>query len=207
MKLRQSVKTTFLLAGLCLGASAQAQDHNDRVMNPDVDAKDVAMTPLRDLNIGGDGIPEILMESVMAPYASEKLLDCQDIVREIARIDVVLGPDIDLDQDERRDITAGKVARAGVASFIPFRGIIREVSGAADAERDLRAAILAGASRRGFLKGVGEARGCAYPARPATVRMTVSEDEVYEMETGQTVVTNPDGTTTTFRRGEVVQGN
>ena len=47
-----------------------------------------------------------------------------------------------------------------VNSLIPFRGIVREVSGAAPAERRLAAAIDAGFARRGFLRGVLSARGC-----------------------------------------------
>ena len=70
---------------------------------------------------------------------------------------------------EGRDrISAGRVAKTVVSSFIPFRGLIREVSGANDHDRKVRAAIQAGIARRGFLKGVGQSKGCAWPARPAT---------------------------------------
>jgi hypothetical protein len=65
------------------------------------------------------------------------------------------------------------VAKNVVASFIPFRGILRELTGAAEQERDWRAAIYAGAVRRGFLKGLGQQKGCAYPARPAFTRVAV----------------------------------
>jgi len=34
----------------------------------------------------------------------------------------------------------------------------------------MRAAVHSGLARLGFLKGVGLARGCAYPARPASQR-------------------------------------
>ena len=59
---------------------------------------------------------------------------------------------------------AGKLAEAGgktiVNTIIPFRGLVREVSGAAPAERRLDAAIKAALARRGFLRGVATARKC-----------------------------------------------
>ena len=58
-----------------------------------------------------------------------------------------------------------------VGSFIPFRGLIREISGANEQERKLQLAIYAGSTRRSFLKGVGYQRGCPWPARPATPAM------------------------------------
>ena len=87
---------------------------------------------------------------------------------EVSALDEVLGPDLDLPEEERARISAGRMAKTVVGSFIPFRGLIREVSGANDHDRRIRAAIQAGLARRGFLKGAGQAKGCAYPARPAS---------------------------------------
>ena len=47
-----------------------------------------------------------------------------------------------------------------VNSLIPFRGLVREVTGAAPAERRLQAAIGAGLARRGYLRGLAETRHC-----------------------------------------------
>jgi hypothetical protein len=55
-----------------------------------------------------------------------------------------------------------------VSSLIPFRGLIRELSGANAQDRAIQAAIQAGLARRGFLKGVGAVRRCGYPASPAS---------------------------------------
>ena len=49
---------------------------------------------------------------------------------------------------------------AVVNSLIPFRGVVREISGAAAADRRLQAATDAGIARRGFLRGVYQTRGC-----------------------------------------------
>jgi hypothetical protein len=56
--------------------------------------------------------------------------------------------------------------RSEEQSQIPFDGVIRFVSGAARHDQHVVAAIQAGAIRRGYLKGLGEARGCMPPALP-----------------------------------------
>src|SRR5690606_29257576 len=84
------------------------------------------------------------------------------------KFDEILGPDIDLPQEARDRISAGRVAKTVVNSFIPFRGLIREVSGANAHYRAVQAEIQAGLARRVFLKGIGESKRCAYPARPAS---------------------------------------
>ena len=75
----------------------------------------------------------------------------------------ILGPDF-ASADDKKENRAGKLAEAGgksiVNALIPFRGLIREISGAAPAKRRLDAAIDAGFARRGFLRGVYRARGC-----------------------------------------------
>ena len=195
------------LATFAATTPALAQDRNERVTGRSPSAVDIATTPISDLNLRRDAIPEVLQEATYATYASETLTDCEDLRREVARLDAVLGPDLDQEEEKRRDITVGKVAKDVVGGFIPFRGIIREISGAADHERDFREAIVAGAIRRGYLKGLGEQRGCAWPARPAQVLVSVREDVVTDMESGETVVKDSEGNTTTFRRKEVVQGN
>lgn len=138
-----------------------------QVVDPEPDAEDVARTPLSDLNIDKREIPEVLLRAVADPYASEGLGNCNAIVVAIAEIDMVLGNDYDIAGSERTDrLSEGKIAQGLVGSLIPFRGIVREVSGAAGGERKWRAAATAGMVRRGYLKGLGQARGCEYPARP-----------------------------------------
>ena len=56
-------------------------------------------------------------------------------------------------------------AEKDLADDWAFRGILREVTGAAGNDRALRAAFTAGMARRAFLKGLGQGKGCAYPAR------------------------------------------
>ncbi|MEK7111976.1 MAG: hypothetical protein AAB875_01485, partial [Patescibacteria group bacterium] len=62
--------------------------------------------------------------------------------------------------EDRTSKIAEGVGKSLVNSLIPFRGVVREISGAAPAERRLRAAIAAGLARRGYLRGMASAKGC-----------------------------------------------
>ncbi len=134
---------------------------------PEADATEVAKTPLRDFNIASREIPDVLIKASRNPYATAGLKRCSAIVTEIAALDTVLGADYDIAVDDDEDrINRGRIGQSVVGSIIPFRGIVREVTGAASNERALRAAYTGGMVRRSFLKGWGLGRGCDYPARP-----------------------------------------
>jgi hypothetical protein len=152
-----------MLAALGWGLSAPLAA---QVM-PEPDAKEVAKTPLRDLNIDARDIPEVLKAAVRDPYATADLTSCDALVSTIAELDRELGADYDIAEDDgEKRISEGRIGQSVVGSIIPFRGLVREATGAAEADRNLRAAYTAGMVRRSFLKGWGLGRGCAYPARP-----------------------------------------
>ncbi len=151
---------------LALAGGAAAAPAFAQVM-PEPDLGEVARTPLRDLNIDGRDIPEVLQVAATDPYATEGLGECNAIVSTIAELDMILGADYDIaEQERRRRISQGRIGQSVVASIIPFRGVVREVTGAAERDRTLAAAYTAGMVRRSFLKGWGLGRGCEYPARP-----------------------------------------
>lgn len=130
---------------------------------------DAVTTPVSDLNLKKGEIPPLLIAAQERPYHLRGLERCNQIAGAIRELDQLLGDDLDLPQEDGQRVTAGRVAQAAVGSFIPFRGLIREVSGANTHERRMQAAIDAGIARRAFLKGYGQARGCRYPARAATL--------------------------------------
>jgi hypothetical protein len=148
-------------------SDSQSGDDQKPVTDQTVTAKDVGMTPIKDLNLKKDPIPPLLIEASKDPYATNGLRKCDDYASAVRDLDAVLGVDYDIATPEERQINAGRVAEAVVGSLIPFRGVIREVSGASKHQREFREAILAGMMRRSFLKGMGLKLGCAYPARPA----------------------------------------
>lgn len=157
-----------LCALMALGVVATSPAHAQVV--PEPDATEVAKTPLRDLNIDARDIPPVLLAAQDKPYAMAGLTRCNAIIREIAALDDALGADYDIaNGDGNQRLSAGRIGQQVVGSLIPFRGIVREVTGAASNDRKLNAAYTAGMVRRGFLKGVGLSRGCAYPARPKPV--------------------------------------
>lgn len=181
--------TTLVLASLIAASPAMAQkpaepakeakkddkkDGPTPVTQKDVSAEDVATTPLSDLNIKKGEIPALLITAQERPYDLTALGRCSSLIASINQLDVLLGEDIDI-TDPEGGTSAGKVAQSAVGSLIPFRGLIREVSGANSQDRKLQLAIRAGMARRGFLKGVGMQRGCGYPARPASPQIVAQK--------------------------------
>lgn len=156
-----------LIAPLAAALIAAAPPAKEPVTGREVSAGDVATTPVSDLNLRKDDIPPLLLAAQEKPYDLAGLRRCNQIVRAVGALDALLGTDIDVPQEAARGTTTGRVAQSVVGSFIPFRGVIREISGASGQERRFQAAIYAGIARRSFLKGVGLQRGCRYPARPA----------------------------------------
>lgn len=160
------LKTASLIAGAALIASAAVSPAQAQVQ-PEVDAREVGMTPLRDLNLDPRDVPPLLTSAAADPYATKGLAQCSAIVTEIAALDDVLGADYDIaEANARRGRDNARIAQSVVGAIIPFRGVLREVTGAADKDRELQAAYTGGMVRRAFLKGWGLGRGCRYPARP-----------------------------------------
>ena len=138
-----------------------------------VRAEDVAMSPLSDLNVRKKDVPVVLEIAMAKPYDLAGIKSCKGLTTAIMDLDVVLGDDIDVatgekTTEETMGNSAGAIAKSVIGGFIPFRGVIRELSGANAQQRDWERALYAGATRRAFLKGMGEQRGCAWPARSAT---------------------------------------
>ena len=133
-----------------------------------VTATDVAATPIDDLNLRAKKVPEVLIAAQDAPYSLRGLRTCAQFSHAITGLNAVLGDDIDVAQAKGQRVNTGRLAKSAIGSFIPFEGVIKEVSGANAHERSVQSAIYAGSVRRAFLKGVGQSRGCPYPARAAS---------------------------------------
>lgn len=165
-------RTILMAAGFVLAATpALAEDKKkpDRPMtDTNVTATDVAATPIDTLNLRAKKVPEVLISAESEPYTLSGLRSCAQISRAIGGLDAVLGDDIDVAHAKGKKVNMGRLAQSAVSSFIPFQGVIKEISGAGAQERAVQTAIYAGSVRRAFLKGVGQARGCRYPARAAS---------------------------------------
>ncbi len=133
--------------------------------------------PLRDLNVVKTDIPDVLMAALADPYARPPAkATCRQLIALIIPLEETLGPDLDraspddpLMADKGRSTALGLGADLA-SGVIPFRGVVRRVTGAAAHDRLVQAAIVAGSVRRAYLKGLGEARGCGPPATPTHER-------------------------------------
>ena len=124
---------------------------------------DAATQPLSDINLKKRTIPPLLATAQAAPYALRGLKGCGSLRTEIRKYDDVLGPDFDAQSGGSKPnagVTAARLGGNVLAGFIPFRGIVRELTGANAEDRRYATALYAGVARRSFLKGVATARGC-----------------------------------------------
>lgn len=124
---------------------------------------DIGTQPVRDVGIMKRQVPPILVKAQNDPYSLKGLKTCRQLATEVTNLNAVLGDDYVVG-NEVKENRAGKLAEAGgktvVNTIIPFRGLVREITGAAPADRRLNAALDAGYARRGFLRGVHAKQGC-----------------------------------------------
>ncbi|CAN1509266.1 hypothetical protein MCEMIH16_00745 [Caulobacteraceae bacterium] len=140
--------------------------------------------PMRDLNLLRSKIPPVLLEALEDPYKRPRPANCSELIALLRPLNEALGADIDEPSstddralmDKGRDV-AGDTALGLVASaaqdLIPLRGWVRKLSGAEQHDKLVRAAIISGGIRRGYLKGLGEAKGCNPPATPTHVKSDI----------------------------------
>jgi len=147
-------------------AAKEPQPIEVRAGKDDSVAGAIITKPIRDVGLIKTHIPPVLTEAAEAPYSLTGLRTCQQISAAVRQLSAALGPDYDAPpapSDNRAEKLAEAGGKAVVGSFIPFGSVVREVSGAATAERRLAAAITAGSARRGFLRGVHLTRKCKTP--------------------------------------------
>lgn len=135
-------------------------------------------SPLRDVNLVRTDIPPILRQAVKNPYARSGQRSCATLRKDIGDLNAVLGDDFDeRGTDPEQGGNSRKTAYGAVASVvsdvIPMRSWVRKLSGAEAHDREVQEAIAAGISRRSYLKGVGQGRGCKPPAAPRVVAGTL----------------------------------
>ena len=160
-------RLTLLAAALVLTACASS--NQDKVAG-------AATTPLSDLNVVRADIPEVLKAAAAVPYAQPADASCGGLATGIRALDEVLCPDLDAPHtsgnpgllDRGGDAATGALQRTA-EGVMPFRGWVRKLSGAERYAHQVSAAITAGGVRRGYLRGLAQAKTCvAAPARAAS---------------------------------------
>jgi hypothetical protein len=175
---RLPVLSLFVVALGAAGCVTHRADGSDRVQTTgDANRENLSgpvKAPLRDLNLLRTKIPDVLLAAMADPYARpSRRATCAELIALVRPLDDALGADLDApstDEDDLvqkgRESVLGAVA--GVTTdVVPFRGWVRKLSGAERHDKLVQTAIGAGAVRRAYLKGLGEAKGCPPPATPS----------------------------------------
>jgi hypothetical protein len=134
-------------------------------------ATTAASQPLRDMGLMKKKVPYALAR-IADPYAEPSGPGCVWITYELTQLSAALGPEVAVmpvasraSASERgsrmaRETMRDMIASAG-ARLLPGRSVIRTLSGASNAEELYEAAQQRGMVRRGYLKGLSEARNCS----------------------------------------------
>ena len=126
-------------------------------------AAEIGMQPARDVGLLKRKVPPVLEDALADPYSIRGLKTCAQLAAAVRTLNAALGPDYEAG-GEYRENRAGKLAAAGatsvINSIIPYRSLVREISGAAPADRHMKAVVDAGLARRGFLRGVQHKQHC-----------------------------------------------
>ena len=136
------------------------------------------MTPLEDVNLIRDEIPEPF-KAIRNPYKVDTETSCEAIAAEVTILDAELGRDWDIPPPDKKGLSDRAADGASTAfldtvassagGLIPFRGVVRTVSGANSHASKVRKAYERGSHRRTFLKAIGMMKGCDYPAAPLPI--------------------------------------
>lgn len=125
-----------------------------------------ASQPLRDLNLRHEDPAPALASALLAPYAPPTPLDCDGVRRGIGELDGALGPDLDeAAYDAQGPGMAQELVEGAIRDLVglPYRGVVRRVTGADARDRIARKALLAGYVRRAWLKGLAVSLHCPVP--------------------------------------------
>ena len=139
---------------------------------------DAATAPFEDLNLKREKIPTEIT-AFITPYDPLTDYSCDAIKLAILELNSVLDPDIDEQvkqaqegtkdkkstSEHASDFALGQIA-SEARSLIPFRGLVRQVTGANAHEKKVDRAYEIAYLRRSYLKGFGHAKGCDLPAAP-----------------------------------------
>ncbi len=149
-------------------SSATAQSTSDQMQGA---ASDAARQPLRDIGLMKKKIPYALSR-IADPYAEPSGPGCVWITYELTQLSAALGAEVSVMPVADRSTNtqrgsrmvveaAGDLIRSSGSRLLPGRSIIRRISGASNADEMYSAAKERGMVRRGYLKGLSEARNCA----------------------------------------------
>jgi hypothetical protein len=192
----RTILLVLAASGLAAGCATGRSDGSPQVeTTSEANRANVAgamSAPLRDVNVVRTKVPPVLLEAIADPYGRPPDPGkCAELLEQLAPLDDALGPDLDAPAPDEDDLMQrGKTTAMGAMAtlttdVIPFRGWIRKLSGAEQHDQLVQSAIIAGAVRRAYLKGLGESQGCNPPATPSHVnagRAVVKDESILREE-------------------------
>lgn len=144
----------FILSALLMTAACASTPDASRAGEPDQISQAIS-EPFRDLNLVREQQAAVLTEAAAQPYAAPD--GCAVASEQLAALNAALGPDIDAPARESSEAAqfAGNTIAGAVSDVVrlPFRGVVRRVTGAEKREKTAKHAMLAGGLRRAYLKG------------------------------------------------------
>src|SRR5690606_33375193 len=103
------IATLSVLAMLAAPAGAQPGEPEKPVTDREPDAVDVATTPMTDLNLRRNEIPQLLIDAQTSPYNLAGLNRCSQLAARIGELDAILGDDIDLPKSPGQRVSPGRI--------------------------------------------------------------------------------------------------
>ena len=158
----------LLFVASCAGPSVRARNPGYSPTTPERLDR-VVDQPFSDLDLSKTDIPPALLKVAADPYAPPAHPDCAGLRAEIDSLSLLLGPDIgplrvnrdgNILTDDRVENSAFNTARGAAEGWIPFHGVVRELSGAAAHDRLVEHAMMAGFVRRSYLRGLASGSLC-----------------------------------------------
>ena len=136
------------------------------------DATAVAKSPLKDVGVVKDQIPQVLIDARTKTYVLPAPLTCKTLFEAVDALNAELAPDLDAPETQiKSGMSATEIGETVVHGLMPMRAWVRKLSGAEKNANEVQAAVMAGSIRRGYLKGVGLQMGCKPPAAPLGVSL------------------------------------
>ena len=158
MQMRLASLPLLLITAACATAPADGSSQIQTTSQANRENIQGAMqAPLRDVNLLQTKIPPVLQDAMAAPYGRPRIVTCGWLTAQLLPLNGALGADLDEPAVDENDLVergldgALGVVAGAASSVIPFRGWIRELSGAQKHDRLVSAAITAGAVRRAYL--------------------------------------------------------
>jgi hypothetical protein len=166
------VPVLAVAAAVLAASPVLAQTEPSKTQQIEEGASKVATSPLKDVGVIRDKIPQVLIDARTGTYALPSPLTCKTLFDAVDALDAELAPDLDADSTQiKSGMSATEIGETVVHGLTPLRSWVRKLSGAEKNANEVQAAIVAGSVRRGYLKGLGLQMGCKPPAAPLGVTL------------------------------------